>query len=104
MREGDHDDAPLVPSVQTKHQQKTFIESDADERLPDMEFDDLEIDESLLDMQDIMNRVSLQTSEPPTQATIPAPRSFTKILVEFTDRGSLPTKVARKSEDGITHH
>jgi hypothetical protein len=101
VRAGDNDDV-IAPSVSEPQQQEVKPIGD-EERLPDMDFDYLEIDESELDMQDIMDRVYLQTSDKKSSTSEPPPpRAFREIQVEFTDRGALPTKVARKSEDGNT--
>lgn len=76
------------------------LKNEVSERLPDLTFDDLDLDESELDMDLIMQKVELQIHGKPVKI-LPPPRSFQKIEFKFTDRGLLPTTVARESEDGI---
>jgi hypothetical protein len=62
---------------------------------------DIDLDDDCedgLDMTEIMNKVNSQLNR--TVKKLPSPRKSTSIQIKFTDRGPIPTTVARESEDG----
>lgn len=105
FRQGDLDEDDDIEEVEIQEPNKSGIEQDQplfeDEVLEDLEFDPEELeDESDINMDEIMKKVQEMTAgkKPP-----PPPRSGGCIEITFTDRGLLPTKVARESEDAKWH-
>ncbi|TPX34538.1 hypothetical protein SmJEL517_g02890 [Synchytrium microbalum] len=77
---------------------QTTITSNSQPVAPTLSLDDVEIDESELDMEAIRAKVRKQLEASAPRAP-PPPRKSASITVAFTDRKNLPTSVAREKED-----
>ena len=95
-----------VIATKVVHSTEVFSEEDitkeVQERVPSKQYteEDLDLDmeddcEDGIDMEEIMAKVKKQF----VKKEMPPPRQSSSISVQFTDRGPLPSQVARESED-----
>ncbi|KAJ3224784.1 Dynein assembly factor 4, axonemal [Clydaea vesicula] len=68
-----------------------------------LDLENVNIDESILDMDNILLKVKKQLEKKPEKKLPPPRGKNVEITFKFTDRGPLPTKVARESEDAKWH-